>query len=300
MGNKTKLWLGTAISLILIGDIVFAAMMAELGWDFTRLSTAQLETNNHIIREDFNNISITTETADITFLPTNELTASVVCYEQENMRHQVSVKDGTLVVEVFDARKWYEYIGIFLGTPKITLYIPQAELDALTITTATGGVSISGYGVSTCKIKTSTGGIHLKDLSAEEVNLTVSTGKVTLSNVVCQGDIDVSVSTGKANLTDIQCNNLISSGSTGDLGLRNVIATGAFTVDRDTGDVTFDGCDASEISVETDTGDVTGSLKTGKKFLTETDTGKIRVPNSVAGGTCKIQTDTGDIVIQIE
>jgi len=82
--------------------------------------------------------------------------------------------------------------------------------------------------------------------------------------------------------------------------LKNVIAAERFSIDRSTGDVNFDGCDAAEIYVNTDTGDVEGSLLSEKVFIANTDTGKKKVPNTVSGGRCEIRTDTGDIEITIK
>lgn len=79
----------------------------------------------------------------------------------------------------------------------------------------------------------------------------------------------------------------------------NVIATEKFSIKRSTGDVTFDGCDATEIFVETDTGNVKGSLLTDKVFIAQTDTGRVDVPKTVNSGKCEICTDTGDIKIDI-
>ena len=72
-----------------------------------------------------------------------------------------------------------------------------------------------------------------------------------------------------------------------------------YAVDRSTGDVRFDHCDAASIFVETDTGDVSGTLLTAKRFVTETSTGNVRVPQSDSGGKCEIHTTTGDITIAI-
>jgi len=63
--------------------------------------------------------------------------------------------------------------------------------------------------------------------------------------------------------------------------------------------VKFDGCDAEEIFVETDTGDVKGTLLSEKVFMANSDTGKISFHKTVTGGRCEIETDTGDIKIQI-
>ena len=85
----------------------------------------------------------------------------------------------------------------------------------------------------------------------------------------------------------------------GDVSMKNVIAKGSITVKRDTGDVTFNKCDASELDILTDTGDVSGSLLSEKVFIYKTDTGDVNLPGTTTGGTCKRTTDTGDIDIRI-
>ena len=116
----------------------------------------------------------------------------------------------------------------------------------------------------------------------------------------CAGDITLGVSTGKAELSDVRCKSLRSSGTTGDISLSNVIAEQSFSIDRSTGYVEFDECDAAGIYVETDTGDITGSLLSGKAFTVQTDTGAVDVPHTASGGRCELSSDTGDIKIEID
>jgi len=320
MRTRTKVWLIIATSLVLIGSIIFGGVMSVLKWDFTKLSTVKYEKNDYEMREDYQHISIITNTADIVFAPSENSTTLVSCYEQKGNMHSVSVKDGTLEIKIVDTRKWYEYIGINFGTPKITVYLPQGEYGKLSIKSSTGDVhipevfkfisidisestgNVTNYAsaLEGVKIKTSTGNICVEDVSAGSLDLTVSTGKVTVSGVTCEGDIAVGVSTGKTYLSNIQCKNFTSSGSTGDISLNNVIATEKLSIKRSTGDVKFDGSDAAEIFIKTDTGDVTGSLLTDKVFITQTDTGNIDVPKTVNGGRCEISTDTGDIKISVK
>lgn len=281
MGTKTKIWLIIATSLLLIGCILFVGVMTMLKWDFTKLSTGKYESNDYNISEDFQHISIITDTADIIFVPCESPTPSVSCYEHKNSMHSVSVKDGTLEIEVVDTRKWYEYIGINFGTPKITVYIPEGEYGKLSV-------------------KATTGNVCIENTSAGSLDLSVSTGKVTVSEVNCEGDISVGVSTGKTYLTNTRCKSVISSGSTGDIFLDNVIATEKFSIKRSTGDIRFDSSDAAEIFIETDTGDVKGSLLTDKVFITQTDTGSVDVPKTATGGRCEVNTDTGDIAITVK
>lgn len=320
MRKKTKIWLVIATALVVVGCVIFGGVMTMLQWDFTKLSTVKYETNDYEIDENYKNISIVTDTADIVFVPSQNSKSSVVCYEQKNVKHSVTVKDDTLVIAVVDTRKWYEYIGINIGTPKITVYLPNAEYEKLFIKESTGNVEIpnnfrfESMDISTStgdvkndasasesiKIKTGTGNIRVENISAEALDLSVSTGEITVCDVICQGDVKIHVSTGKTKLTDVACKNLTSSGNTGDISLKNVIATEKFSLERSTGDVKFDGCDAAEISVKTDTGDVTGTLLSEKVFLAETDTGRVEVPKTATGGRCEITTDTGDIRIKIQ
>ena len=64
--------------------------------------------------------------------------------------------------------------------------------------------------------------------------------------------------------------------------------------------MTLDGCDAAEIFIETDTGDITGTLLTEKVFDAHSDTGRVAVPKTGSGGSCKLNTDTGDIKVTVK
>ncbi|MBE7087439.1 MAG: DUF4097 domain-containing protein [Clostridiales bacterium] len=320
MSKTIKIWLIIAASLVILGVAIFAISMASVGWDFTKLSTGNYETNTYDVTEEFADISIKTDTADIVFMPSDDGKCKVICYEESKVKHSVSVVDGVLTVDTVDARKWYDHIGIHFGSPKITVYLPEGEYSSLKIEESTGDIEIShvfGFediniflstGDVNCyasakedvKIKASTGDIRIENISAGSLNISVSTGKVTVSGATVAGDITVGVSTGKVYLTDIACNNLISTGSTGDISLKNVVATEKFSIERSTGDVKFDGSDAAKIFVKTNTGDVKGSLLTDKVFITETDTGRVDVPQTTTGGRCEITSDTGDISIEIK
>ena len=320
MSKRAKIWLVIAFSLVLVGCIIFGGVMTMFKWDFTKLSTVKYENNDYEINENYENISIITDTADIVFVPSENLMTSVSCYEQKNTKHSVTVKDGTLVIAVTDTRKWYEYIGIDFGTPKITIYIPHGEYGVLSVKSNTGDVEIpkdfrfesinvsestgnvTNYAsaLEVIKIKTSTGSIRVENISAGALDLSVSTGGITVSNVTTEGDVKIIVSTGKTKMTDLECKNVISSGNTGDISLKNVIAAEKLSIERSTGDIRFDGSDATEIFVETDTGDVTGTLLIDKVFILETDTGHIDIPKTATGGRCEITTSTGDIDISIQ
>jgi len=280
MRKATKIWLIIATFLVFVGCIILGGAVAMLKWDFTKLSTTKYETNEHEITEDYKNVSIVTNTANVVFEISEDEKTLVTCHEQKNLNHSVAVKEGTLVIEVEDTRKWYEHIGIHFEETKIKVRIPKGELG-------------------TISVQTSTGNIDAERISVENIDFSVSTGRITVSDVICKGDVKVDVSTGKTTLTNVECENVISKGSTGNVTLKKVIGREKFSIKRSTGDIKLEGCDAAEIMIKTSTGKVTGSLLTDKVFIAKTSTGDIDVPKSTSGGRCEITTSTGDISVTV-
>lgn len=318
MKKSTKLWLITATALILTGCIILMGVMMLFNMDFSKLSTNKYQTKEYAIGEDFKNIAVITDTADIDFVVSEK--CKVVCHEPENATHTVTVNEGALAIKLTDERKWYEHIGINFDTPKITVYLPKGEYGDLSLSASTGDTNIpTGYAFSnifiskstghvTCSasstgtvtVKTTTGNILVENMEATNLDLSVTTGKVTVSGVTCRDNANISVTTGDTNLINLTCKNLSSNGKTGDIDLKNVVASETFSVTRSTGDVEFDSCDAAEISITTSTGDVEGTLLSEKVFMANADTGSVHVPKTVTGGKCEITTDTGDIRISLK
>ncbi len=316
---RIKGWLITAGVLTVLGAILLGGVMTVAKWDFTRLSTAKYETNEYTITEDYQSVRVVSRTADIAFVPSADGKTAVHCFEDTKMCHTVSVENGTLTVEVNDTRRWYDYIGIHFGNPRITVYLPAGAYDTLAVETDTGDITVpsaftfasvnvtghtgdvvyGAYATGDVNVKTTTGRIEVQNITASRLSLTVSTGNIFVAGVDCQGDVAVKVSTGKTRLTDLTCRNLTSEGSTGDMFLENVIAGGTLTVERNTGDVLLTRSNAASLRIATTTGDVKGSLLSDKIFITSTDTGRVEVPKTTDGGRCEIVTDTGDIRITI-
>ena len=319
MKKTTALWLIAAVSLIVVGSLIFGGVMAMLKWDFAGLSTGQYETNEYEIKESFSSISIDSDTADIVLVPSQGETVSVVCHEEKNRNHTVTVENGTLLIKVVDTRKWYEHIGIHFEKTKITLSLPSGEYDSLSIRSATGAVNIpsdfqfqsmdvsqsTGSVTSRAsvlgnvKIATTTGSICLENASLASLELSVSTGSVRISNLQCAGDAVIRTTTGSVEVRDMTCRNMTTDGSTGSVSLCRVIAAEAFSIERSTGSVRFEDADAAEIFVKTSTGSVVGSLRSEKLFLASSNTGSVDVPATEAGGRCEIKTSTGNIRITV-
>lgn len=312
-------WLVISVLLILLCTVVFTLSSCSSGGAFSEIFLAEYSEESLEITEDFDSIVIDVVTADIKLMVSDDDVCRLVAYSQEKIKYVANVTDGKLTVNVKDERAWYDHIAFVTETPKLTLYLPKAQYETLVIDATTGDVEVSSdftfrtadISLTTgdvellstvtglAKIKSTTGDIKLSDMSAASIDITLTTGDASLENVACEGDISLNIGSGETNFTNVTCHNFTTDGTTGSMSLVNVIAKGKMTLERTTADITFEHCDASELSVKTDTGDVTGTLLTKKIFIPRTTTGKINVPETTEGGVCKITTTTGKIIISI-
>lgn len=330
-----------------------------------------------IVADSFKNITIDTKTADIHFVSATDGVCKVITPERKGLQYTVKVQDGVLTVKLEDTRKWYQYLFFNFEMPDVTVYLPDADYQNLTIDASTGDIEITrdlrfenvAIDISTgdvdCEalvagnmtIETSTGDIEIENAQAKDILLRVTTGDVECKNVTCVnftseggvgtftadnvealetfyvkrttgevamskiaagtltidkttgkinistavcGDVQLTVTTGSMQITDMTCANFTSEGDTGSLTMDNVVASGKFTIDRTTGDITFNGCDGAEIEVKTTTGSVTGALLSDKIFIARSTSGRVNVPETLTGGKCKITTTSGKIKIEIK
>lgn len=262
MSKSSKIWIIIAISCIVVGAVGFVVTMSMLNWNFAELNTVKRETKVYDVTDEFENISVCTDTTDVLFLLSDDGKCKIECFEYSGETHTVKVEDKTLKINANDTKKWYDNISVFdFSSSKIKIYLPKSEYKNLSINVSTSDIE------------------NLNDFIFENV--------------------DVKLSTGDVNLTDVKCDNFALNCSTGDTKLKNVIATQKINIKHTTGDIKLDKCDADEIILTTTTGDVKGSLLSDKSFICNTKTGDINVPKSTSGEKCEITTSTGDIYFKI-
>lgn len=301
MSKSVKRWLIAAALLVMSGCAVFAGAMAALGFDFSKISTVKYETNTYEVSGDFDKISIDVDITDIAFEKSDDESCKVVCYEEEKVKHSVRCTNGTLIIDMTDDRKWYDYIGISFESPKMTVYLPQSEYISLSIETDTGNIDIpESFVFDKIEINTDTGNTDCKAYVSDNIGIESNTGNIGISSVGSGCDIDVKTDTGTINLEDISCMDLTAESDTGNISLKNVSAVKCISVESDTGNVKLKNSDAAELSIDTDTGNVTGTLLSEKIFIARSHTGNVNVPETQTGGKCEIITDTGNIKIDIK
>ena len=297
--NRRKHWTITAVVLIVIGLLIGVAALASIGFDFKRLSMTEYATNTYDVKDSFHRITIKAHTEKIALLPSENETCTVVCHEDVNNPHKVRVEKDTLVIDSDWKFKWYIDFGALVEKQSITVYLPETIYQALSIDGDTGDVNIpADFTFDSIDVKLDTGDLSCRASVTGDLTVRTDTGKIELRDLSA-GNISLKTDTGRNELVSITCTSLSSKGDTGSITMTDVIVSGPIRIERDTGSVRFDNCDAESIFVETDTGSVKGTLLTEKTFITKTDTGSIDVPRTTGGEICEIKTDTGDIRIEI-
>ncbi len=318
MRRGVKISLILAAILTVAGGAVCLAGLGILGFDLSGFA-APAQTRNYEVVQEVTSISVEVDTADVTLLPATDGVCRIVCKERGRLQHTMSLQEGRLEIRVADTRKWYDHIGIFTGETSVTLYLPEGEYGELSVKTDTGDVAVpADMSFTRVSVETDTGDVQLQSKVAQgltvgthtgdvtvvgasfgQLSVTTTTGDVSAQSVAVAEGVVLNTDTGEVTLTDLSCKQLSLTTDTGDVTLSRTLVTEQMAVKTDTGDVTLTDCDAAGLQIKTNTGDVEGSLRTDKIFRATSDTGDISVPDTVAGGICAVETDTGDITLRI-
>ena len=287
-----------AAALIVIGLLICFLGFSAMGYDYTGLNTANFVTNSNVITETFSHIEVDVETADVHFVRADDSSCKIVSRETDKITCSAAVENNTLIIHELDRRQWYDHIGIFWGEIEITVYLPKAEYETLSIISNTGDIEATkNFSFGSAEIVTGTGDVNFSAEVKNQMEITSDTGDITAQGLSPQ-TLRLKTDTGKVEVSDAECANFFAESDTGDIMMENVIVSGEIRMESNTGDIELRACDADTLSIETDTGDVSGTLLTEKVYITQTDTGDIDVPKTIKGGRCEVTTDTGDITFQ--
>lgn len=219
MNKKMKIWLICATSFITLGCIIFLGVMCVLGWDFKKLSTDKLITNEYEVTEEFKNILVKTVTAKVEIIPSNQNEVKIVCNEYQKIKHSVTTQNDTLVIDSVDTRKWYQHLGIHLEIPKITLYIPKSEYGSI-------------------KIKNTTGDINLRDINCKSLDVGLTTGNVIINNTIAEETLSVNQCTGNFVFDSLDAGEIFVKITTGNV-MGSVLTDKIFEAKTTTGNVSL-------------------------------------------------------------
>ena len=279
--------------------------------------------NKNLVREtkeingDINDVTIITDTADVTVLASSG-EFYVECARDKKLELSVRVADGKAVIELIDDRPWpanwftadNQKVTVYLpfgdyGTLDIETHTGDVELNSLNlvslmVTSHTGDIEASNINVSTtAMIATDTGDTELYDSTLTHLNAKATTGDISVSRVEADS-VQIEVTTGDIEVEDLNCQTDVQiKATTGDIEMHSVFTANNLRINTTTGNVNFRSIDGAEVYINATTGDVRGSFASDKIIFAETTTGKVNVPKLTTGGRCEITTTTGDINVTI-
>lgn len=260
MRERTKVLLSIATFFVGAGLIVFIVMMTANGWDFSKLSTVKHLEDTYTITEDFQTVSLDTESADVRILPSEDGSCKVVCKYPEKSSHSVAVEDGVLKIHFEDNSSWTDNIGFSIKSPEISVYLSEKMFKLLLADVSSGDINI------------------MRNVSFIDIDITTKSGDVTCYTIVDQA-LRIKTSSGDVTLDDV--------------------FTGDIDVETGSGDVDLVKCQAwNSIKINTSSGDVEGDLRGSYTYLVESSSGDIRFPKDEEGVKCNINTSSGDINIR--
>lgn len=237
MSKGTRICMIMALSFIVVGGMIFMGVMQKLKWDFTKLSTVKYETNEYEIQEEYDNISILTNTGDVEVMMSQDNNTKVICREQVKVKHAVTVNKNTLEIKVEDSRKWYEHIEIAFGNSKITVYLPQEQYEKLSVKSNTGDTFVEQVSAKIIHIEGTTGNVSLKNVIAKEkISIKIGTGDVIFDASDAQ-DISVKTSTGNVKGTLLSDKIYLVETNTGKIDVPKTTTGGVCEITTSTGDI---------------------------------------------------------------
>ncbi|MEE3468537.1 MAG: DUF4097 family beta strand repeat-containing protein [Eubacterium sp.] len=228
-----------AVCLLGAGLLVSGFAFAAMGFDFSKMGNQKMVTNEFEITESFKNISISGDTEDIKFVRATDGKCKVVCYENEEELHDVTVTTGTLAIEEKHHRIWH--FGFSSDVPTITLYLPDAQYE-------------------TIRIDTDTGDSDINDLKCRDFYLDTDTGDVFLKNVIASGEYHMELDTGDVMFDKSDAKALFVETDTGDIR-GTLLSDKVFLTESDTGDINVPkAITGGRCELTTDTGDIDISI----------------------------------------
>jgi DUF4097 and DUF4098 domain-containing protein YvlB len=286
------------IVIALVGAVLLSAAIAALvGFDLATLFNDATVTSDHQITQEFDSIFIQTTNADIVLLPSQDGECRVECVERETRPHAVTVKDGTLHIEVQPEIKF----GFFTAQTSVTVYLPDRLYDKVELDTVSSSIiSEQRLKVDYLMAETVSGDLSVKQLDARTATIQTVSGGMSLSNLNVTEHLSLTTTSGDFWAEYLHCDTLSIQSTSSNCEMIDVYVAGLWEMESVSGDIFFVHSDAASLSISSVSGNVQGSLLTQKTFDVQSTSGSIRVPKEQSGGDCRIETVSGNVYITYE
>lgn len=168
----------------------------------------EYEAYSYTSAETISSVSIDVRDRVIEVSPSEDGKVHIDCFESGKERCNISVsEDGALTMTIAESKEWSDYIGVKAPSDarKITLKVPDGDLNLLSIFTTNEDITLAPVNVGSVTLGANGGSILFEKLNAESsVTLEAKNGNIGGTIVGGYDDYSVSCSIkkGKSNLPE--------------------------------------------------------------------------------------------------
>lgn len=263
------------------------------GWPYTTLYT-----NTYPVSGSFTRIQLTDTAFDIFFRPSEDGSARVVCREAENLPHTVKVENGVLTITAAKSLTPYFYREDL--EPSVTVYLPDADYESLTVQLTSGDVlAASGLRFGAVQISVTSGDAECYAAVSGTLSIDTSSGDIELSGQSA-GSVQLHTTSGDIEVKGLQAASFAAVSTSGDIDLSRVQVQGELRAETTSGDIEIEASDAASLTLKSTSGDIEAELLSPKNFKISGGRGRVQAPASnPAAGLCTVEASSGEIQLRV-
>ena len=307
-----------ALALIIVGGLISFLVLWNLRFDYRKLGTDQRIRTETEVKDPFTDIRIENDSCDLKLVSSKDNAAHVYYEGSDRYLVETEVRNGTLHVTVQDnigsfddawkdrkaLKKFISNLVLSIEDTQLTVAVPSGPEDPFFGTTAveasSGDVEISGLHSAAVSVTTTSGSADLKNLAAGSFEVKSASGDVEIENVLPLSTASVHTESGEIKLEKLELHEKLEvSSSSGEIELDTVSSAGSFEISSSSGEISFEDCTAQSVSVSSQSGSIHGNFLNPMVFDASSGSGFIRVPDSVTGAPCRVQTGSGNIDLTV-
>ncbi|RDW15007.1 DUF4097 family beta strand repeat-containing protein [Oceanobacillus chungangensis] len=164
-----------------------------------KIQSEPIEEERIIQDENFTNIDIKVDNAEVEIIPAGNQAAKVELTGGDKKSRaytfDVGVQENTLAVHLNEKNLKFYNFDFLDSALALKVYVPEKMYDSLRIVAANGNVKAEEIEVAAATVETINGTIDLNDLETATLNVSSGNGKILLQNI--EGDILGNVINGK-------------------------------------------------------------------------------------------------------
>lgn len=306
MKKAAKITAIIALCCLVLGLGLYAAAAAITGRLAYKteisLDTIGLVKETVVISESFQNIRIEDVECDLRLLPAEDGRVTVVYTDSDLYRHNVLVKDNTLIITAEDVGTfWDRLFMISTGKQEVTVYLPFSELDRVSLDTVSGDVEIPGdFAIRALSAGSTSGNIILSCAVSDRLTAETVSGNIRAADASPESAV-LSSTSGNVTLERASLVSLCVDTVSGEIILTEVTVAEFTDLSSISGSVHLNHMDSASLSASTVSGAVTGTVPAVKNFQTDTTSGSVYVSESHSDAPrWEISTVSGNIHISVE